>query len=407
MVLVLIAAGSFFESNGELARNQIGLSDMQQSARIAQRDIIRQIRMAGRGGLPLSLPPAAPGFAGRLLPTGAGVEVRNNTPDDVRIVAGDVTTPLVLEGTDILVVRGIFSGLIYQISPVAQNTVILDDVDNPTTGTIRVYDPNPILRIPQAMQALEDAVTEGRPEALLLISPLQDVYAMVEITGGTVIDTDPDDGRPIEIDLDFRIGGSTHANAYLTLSPGGGFPTTLRRVSAVGLVEEYRYYIREERAVPTDATSELRPRLTRGRFYPGTDLPWDGDAANLAVDIADNILDLQLALGVDTNGDLTLQNDDPSPAADDWLYDDDVDDPTDIAKWNGANPAAPPALFYIRISTLSRTERRDKGHVSPRIVAIEDRNYGESAAAGLSDAEMLARSYHRYLLTTTVDLRNL
>ena len=408
LALVLIGAGNLFEFNTELARVQMHLSDMQQSARIAQREVVGQLRMAGRGGLPVSLPAVgAAAFAGKLLPTGPAIEVVNDVADNTWIVAGDATSPLIVEGTDVLTLRGVFNSSVYQVSPVATATLILDDPNTPTTGTVKINDPNPVLRIPQALQALEDAIAAARPEALLLISPLQDVYAIVEITGGTVVTRDPDDNRPTEIDLDFRIGGSPTANGYLGLSPGGGFPTILRRVAAVGLVEEYRYFVREERAVPTDLNSELRPRLTRARFYPGSDLPWDGDGANLRVDVADNIVDLQLAFGIDTNADQVLQNDDPSPKDDDWLFDDATDDATDATKWNGTNPLAPPSFFYLRISTLTRAERRDRGHVSPAITTIEDNVYGESASGGLSDAEMLDRTFHRSLLTTTVDLRNL
>ncbi len=408
LALVLIGAGNLFEFNTELARVQMHLSDMQQSARIAQRDIVGLVRMAGRGGLPVSLPAVgAGGFAGKLLPTGPAIEIANDVADNTRIVAGDGTTPLIVEGTDVLTIRGVFNSSVYQVSPVATATLILNDPNNPTTGTVKINDPNPVLRIPQALRALEEAITTNRPEALLLISPLQDIYAIVEITGGTVVTRDPDDNRPTEIDVDFRIGGTATANGYLSLSPGGGFSTILRRVAAVGLVEEYRYFVREERAIATDANSELRPRLTRARFYPGTDLPWDGDDANLRVDVADNIVDLQLAFGIDTNADQVLQNDDPSPKDDDWLFDDPTDDASDATKWNGANPLAPPSLYYLRISTLTRSERRDRGHVSPAITTIEDNAYGESASGGLSDAEMLDRTFHRSLLTTTVDLRNL
>jgi hypothetical protein len=41
------------------------------------------------------------------------------------------------------------------------------------------------------------------------------------------------------------------------------------------------------------------PELVRARLYPNTNVAYDRDPANLAEVIADNVLDLQVALGVD------------------------------------------------------------------------------------------------------------
>jgi hypothetical protein len=63
-------------------------------------------------------------------------------------------------------------------------------------------------------------------------------------------------------------------------------------------------------------------------------------------------------------------------------------------------------LYYVRITTLARTDRLDPDYTSPPIEAIEDHVYNEPDLPADS-ASKLERSYRRRLLETVVDLRNL
>ena len=60
--LMLGAIASLFELSGRIAGVQTNLSGMQQSLRVGQYDMIRTIRMAGRGGLPRGNLPLARGL---------------------------------------------------------------------------------------------------------------------------------------------------------------------------------------------------------------------------------------------------------------------------------------------------------------------------------------------------------
>jgi len=104
--------------------------------------------------------------------------------------------------------------------------------------------------------------------------------------------------------------GSTATIAFTTvnvgnvpLSANGTFPANIKSVAYVGILEEYRFYVREVHAKPSDLTTEVNPRLSRARFYAGSDNPWNADPTNLYQDIAEGVLDLQIALGFDLNGD--------------------------------------------------------------------------------------------------------
>jgi type II secretory pathway pseudopilin PulG len=383
MVIVLIGLLALLEFNSRVAKAQVNVAGMQQSLRVAQAGMVRDLRMAGRGGLPSFRPPdpVDPNeYGGMFLPAGAALAVRNDVqPGDPPL--GGYGPAAVLPGTDVLTIRGVLSTTFYQVNPTSDGVI-------PNTGTasIIVRDTSPT-GVPQGTQALQQALTacdDGVcPEALLLVSALNDdIQAVVQLTGGQAVAGG--------VQINFTTAG-THGGDYLDLSPNGEFPSTFTAVAAVGILEEYRYYVRD---------SAPAPSLARARFYPGTETAYRDDTDNLIVDMADNILDLQVALGVDQNNDETIT--DAGDETDEWLFNDadDVDD--DTALWN--SPDRP--LYYLRITTLARTDRLDPRYVSPAIVAIEDRVYNEPTTPATED-EILARSYRRRQLRTVVDLRNL
>jgi len=79
---------------------------------------------------------------------------------------------------------------------------------------------------------------------------------------------------------------------------------------------------------------------------------------------------------------------------DDWMYNGE----------KNTNPLvfANSDLHYIRITTLARTDRRDKDYQAPTLVRVEDNKYDTSTFN--TDAE---RMYRRRTLRTVVDMRNL
>lgn len=383
MVVVLIGLLALLEFNSRVAKAQVNVAGMQQSLRVAQAGMVRDLRMAGRGGLPSYRPadPVNPArYAGMLLPAGAALAVRNDVKAADSPLGGFGSAAVVL-GTDILTIRGVLSTTFYQVNPTSDGDISAD--------SIIVRDVSPT-GVPQSTQALQDALTACNggvcPEALLLVSALNDdLQAVAQLTGGQVV--------PGGVQLTFTTGG-THGADYLQLSPNGAFSSDLRTVAAVGILEEYRYYVRD--AAPA-------PRLARARFYPGTETAYQDDTNNLIVDMADNILDLQLALGIDQNNDETIT--DTNDQNDEWLFnhESDPDPSANTALWNA--PDRP--LYYLRITTLARTDRLDPRYTSPAIQAIEDHVYDEPENPAANTDEYLERSYRRRQLSTVVDLRNL
>jgi prepilin-type N-terminal cleavage/methylation domain-containing protein len=444
MVLVSLVLGVAFElfnSTNKLSRAQLHQADLQQASRVAQRDLLRVARMAGRGGLP--------GYAvAGLNPASApasvtpAIEVRNNiTTADQRLVSGNATSPLVVAGTDVVTVRGHFTS----------GPVFVDSTDpsvfepNPLGGKITIASIGPT-GIPQNIAPLVDAVDEERPDAILIVSSLTDlIYGVAEIdpANSNIASYNPDPLVYSEVTIAYLHTGGFYASQYGLLSASGVFPDInvdhpdwlppreLSNVGMVALLEEYRYYVRD----PEDGTA---PRLSVGRFFPGTQIPHCPDCWQS--DIADNIFDLQVALGFDssfdgagsTNGffdfdpdntgddDIIVDGDLVAGATkglDDWLFND-AADTTNL----GAPPWTPlpasgtdpplfpsnqprPRLYYVRLSTLSLAGSADSGYQAPLVTNIEDNVYPTDADNPVNGDE--GRQKRRLLLTTIVDLRNI
>lgn len=372
MAEVMAVAYILFDVNTRIGRTQVQVADMQQNHRIAQHDLVRIVRMAGRGGLPQNL----------------AVLIDNNVPANTDVVS-DSGSPSIVEDTDVLRVRGVFTAPIYQVLalPGAGSLVLKKSGNTVTGGTIQISETT-ALGTPQPLDALKSI--GNRPEALLLVSAIDDtIFATVEVSSVTI------NGNVASVD--FKVGNT---NRYRTIAP---FPLALTSVSFAAVLEEYKYYVREDFAVSGDPTSEPAPKLSRARVYPGSDDVWDGAIANASVDIADNILDLQVALGFDVNNNDSIdENDDDS--IDEWRYNHKSDNKNDVA-WQGVPPGAL-RHFYTRLTTLARTDRPDQRYRDDPIQAIEDHDYSEPTVP--ADAtQMFDRQFRRRQVQTIVDMRNL
>jgi type II secretory pathway pseudopilin PulG len=398
-IIVLLGVLALFDFSNRLTRVQTNISDMQQSLRVAQNDSVRLIRMAGRGGLPLGN-----------VPNGTAVVVADNVANGTHV--GAASTPEVVPGSDVLTIRGVFASPSYQVDSENDAAFDLTPAAAPTNGTIHVLSKTPTGQIPQDLAALKDAVDKQRPEALLLVSgKSSDIWVVVELDPSNSNVTNPNDYT-----IAFKITGGTHTSDYLKLSSAGAgiFPPDLTNASFVGLLEEYRYYVRREHAIAGDQTSDLTPKLSRARVYPGTESPWDNDDANWQADIADNIFDLQVALGLDTKAmdptasacaAGTVKSDDKHCGIyesadgenDDWMYNGEAN--TNEALFINSN------LHYLRLTTVARADRRDKDYQAPTLVRVEDNKYDKPETTVFNSDE--ERMYRRRILRTVIDMRNL
>ena len=367
--MLTVGVLTLFDSSSLLSREQRRVAEMQQSNRVSQHEMSRFTRMAGRGGLPPNLAAA----------------FRNDAGPGDTIAIGQSSSPVVVRDTDVLILRGVFETL-FQTQGSSANLILDLASGTVTGGAVRVSNPSPS-GVPQDLQGLIDAVTDQRSEALIMVDGASDeTWAVVELNPQ---DARTDVSNPQDIWLAFRV-----AAKYQPLSAGGTFAPTMRTVASVGILEEWRYYVRAGREIPGDPTSRLQPTLGRDRFYPGTELPHPdpNDFSSLGSDLADGVIDLQLALGFDVDGDGLVLENNPPDKNDEW-----------VGNASG-DTALGGKLFYVRINTLARTTMVDLGHLSAPISDIEDHHYGETSTP--SAAKLEERRHRRRLLQSTIDLRN-
>jgi len=433
-VEILIAGAIVFDVHNRMAVIQTQITDMQQSLRISHYEMVRMLRMAGRGGLGAVFT-ADPGPPVRLV--GTVIDVRNNVEeaDDTNQVAVGTDQPRARPGTDILTVRGCITTSLYQI---AGNGIDFNMIDA-TTAQVTLSNPSP-LGIPQCLAPLAEQLPDNGGSGLsgpVVIGSSRDRSTFHVATdmqfassNGDPLDCS-DDAAPSTMTLTISFSANTFSpNAF---DPAMG-------PALICQLEEYRYYVRD---IESDigANTFQQPRLSRARMQPGTESPFANDATNLQLDIADGIFDLQAALGFDSDypsaspanpgtpgsfgddldnlgdDDLVFEGEDADEmAADDWLFNTPDDDPTALewrAHQNPVNSTNPVDLLYVRLTLAARTAKPDPQYVATDMDGIdgdgvdfiEDNDYTQ--APSLEMKEGLNRNYRRRVLATVVDLRNL
>ncbi len=417
--LVILGTLTLLDSSNRLAVNTLNRSEMQQTIRVVQRDMVQKVRMLGRGGMPSVLAANAPITPGLALPQGLAVSLRNNVGSGETAVVGGTNT--VLENTDVLTIRGVFNTPVYLIDYADETSFNYDGTTG--EGTVIVDATTPLGNLDQNLDALAEVIGDPGsgipagilPEAILLVSPFDErVFAVVELDVGNSQITVGGDGSRRAL-VAFRTIGGTHANDYSRLSSSGRFPENkLPVVGTLAILEEYTYYIRDMTplTVPSDSAWVPSHRLSRAQVYPGTVEPYESDANNLTVDIAENILDLQVAIGVDID-DSGVVEETADGTGDEWLFNSPsggADGPTD-APFSAAILADPSVnLRYLRLSTLARSESRAPNHISPIIQNIEDRDYVNDEQNDPSTDPAVYKGYRLYqraVLQTVAELRNM
>jgi len=384
-VLLALSILAVFDFNNRLFRVETHITDMQQSLRSAQYKLARQLRMAGRGGLPQD----------------KAIAVRNNVGlagTQGNILVGVGSSPLVARGTDVITLRGVMATPIYQVN--YSDATVFTAPAGTRPGKLVLTDPGPT-GVHQDLTPFQNLFASGTSDALIMVSPTGDqTYAVVEIdpVASSVVINRDGAGNVLSgnATLSYVWTGGTHTDAYQTLyNSAGGFPLT--RVAAVGILEEYRFYVRDVPQPAGAVGSATSPVLSMARVFPGSEEAYRDDAANnLSIDVADGVVDLQAALGIDTNGDGEVAGPGPGVTAanDEWQY----DDPADGALVG--------TLKYIRVSAVVRTQRPDQGYDAPPLAPLEDHDY-DNPPSPLNAAGGADRHYRRRLLQTVVDLRNL
>ena len=349
------------------------------------------------------------------------LSVRDNVGLDggsLQVAIGLADGPLAVAGTDILTVRGVFNSSIYQVDAAGGAVTLFDaggvptaDSSQATSGTIVVSSVSPTGG-PQPLEDLSATVSLGLGEALVLVSSVDEsIYGVVELdpTNSSVSST--------AITIAFRVTGGAYTGDYRELYASGNgvnpaLPENLSAIAWLGVLEEYRFYVRD---------ADPNPVLSMARMLPGTETPHGGDAS-AELDIAENVQQLQVALGfhsslgaaqTDQNGDGRTDEDDlvltetGDGNNDDWLFNGDGDNPA-VTPWvppwddDPATVGIPeqPELHYVRLTTVARVRSPAFDYTADVIPVLEN-----AEVDALNEEEQLR--YRRQLLQTIIDLRNI
>src|SRR5262249_10208677 len=152
-----------------------------------------------------------------------------------------LTNPRVLASTDVLTVRGVFSTPLYQVNSADAAAFSYDPATGTGTVTLSSTSPTGVSQPFDAVRApgsFEDAINNRRPEALILVSPVDDtVYgvAQLDYARSSLSGTYPNQTAQIAF---------TTTAPNVGLSAGGLFPAGLKNAAFLGILEEYRYYVR-------------------------------------------------------------------------------------------------------------------------------------------------------------------
>jgi prepilin-type N-terminal cleavage/methylation domain-containing protein len=326
--VLILGVLATFDLSSRVNRVQMSVADLQQSMRVAQNEVVKMARMTGRGGLPGN----------------QAILLANNVASGTKLVSTEPRSE-VLEGTDIIRVRGVISGSLYQIEYL-DGAVFGAPNASGDGGFVVVLEK--AAGVPQDLTALQKAAKVG--ETLVLVTPF-DTYFVVTPASAP---GDPTvfKGTLKGLRIDFN---HNDANGAL----GGVAVASQTAVAYLGVLEEYAFYVRK------DVTGNS-PKLARARLTPGMGTAYEGNPDNVIMDIADNIMDLQAVSTFVTPG-LGLPD--------------------------------------LRITTLARSERRDPGkYLGPLLPAtLEDHAYA-TAHAYNSDSQ---RRYRWRVVRSNVDMRNL
>jgi prepilin-type N-terminal cleavage/methylation domain-containing protein len=199
-------------------------------------------------------------------------------------------------------------------------------------------------------------------------------FTVADATGLSVGDrllvTDFETGRVVAVNsLDDVTGGvSVGTIAPITACPSIGVPGTgYAAGSLVVRAKVSRFYIDDVAGTPT---LMMDP---------------DGDGSAAAEPLAEGVEDLQVAVGVDVDGDGEVTED--GTTTDEWFY-------------NADGDSAPPAITTtpwraLRITVVARTLREPQVADSSTPPAVEDHTAGQPDR------------YRRRVLSTTIEIRNL
>jgi prepilin-type N-terminal cleavage/methylation domain-containing protein len=267
--IFIIGILNFLDTSSSLSKTESALADTQENVRYATYHLVRTARMLGGGAMPMVQDDGVGGLAW------ATAEVNSDPGNSVTTVIGSFSD--VLDGSDVITLRGFF-----EQSPffVVRTTVTVSG----STTTVVVSETGneeAFASVPATNPFLEKGIA---------FMGGQQQYAVGRVTSGALAGTAPN--RTLTLVADAG-PGTLYSNLNI---PTAGYPPNFP-VTRVGVLDTYVYYVRDDF------------QLVRVRAG-------DDGAGGTTIGpepVAVNIGGLQVALGLDTNGDFVVDTWAPAP----------------------------------------------------------------------------------------------
>jgi prepilin-type N-terminal cleavage/methylation domain-containing protein len=341
--IAMLGILAVFDASARINKSETDVADAQGSVRYGVYQMTRAIRMAGAGGLFVTqavLNHRDPQLSGINLVNSADADSFDNVEAGTTVVNLQNTAVPVRPGTDMIEVRGVLNSPLLGFDDDPANgcqpnggaCVGIVGVDVKSATNLGHVNDNPGNR-PQF--AAIDAYTAGATGAapmLVIVSSNIDLHSgcsaalpypqMLYNVGVLAAPTDLGGGLPTfgNVDFSYNAGGfrvieydNENPIDPATLS-GYAFPSGIANpLRTVGILDDFLFFI--------DNTDPSHPALAQGiRRGPAFDV----------VHVADDVEDMQVAYGVDLNGDNRISRfgapsppDDPDPDVSANLADDD------------------------------------------------------------------------------------
>jgi Tfp pilus assembly protein PilV len=313
-VVIVVAVAALFDRSNRMAKVETNVSDVQQSARYASYQVVRESRMAGAGGVPASDGGAQIGVTlsigtSTYHHSGSGLHLTNNVnaSTDSVFIAG---THHIKVGTDVLHFRGIISNAISDLG-----TSSFDS----TSGTLVIHSCTkfPDSSTPTTSPCYPDGINDVSPYAAFSSSTprlfeMSDVHGTVGIALLTAVTMGTDANGLANATLTLNLTGNNYATSLNKL---GTFNTYLTTPARGGILDDLLYFIDDGTAagktcVMTGTSSNAstnpgpcHPQLAAAQWASSgsgcTVTSDDPFACATVTPIADDIEDMQIAYGMD------------------------------------------------------------------------------------------------------------
>jgi prepilin-type N-terminal cleavage/methylation domain-containing protein len=371
MALVIVGFLSLLDTSARISKVQSALADTQESLRYTMAYMVRFARMAGTGGMPAVTPTSF---------TPGAVAVQDNVSAGTKIGGLDV-----LPQTDVLELRGSFFGPMLDVAPALGGSY---NYTGPT-GTVTVPGTS-FLDEPQDTSSLSAAISDEKVVPVLFASIQRNLLGVddgrsrvVPAYGTALLSADSGGGTFV-----FTTTGGTDTAAFLALNPGGAYPAGMTDVLRMAVIKDLRFFVANDPGTGV-------PTLYLNDAFTGSTQP-----------LASDVVDLQVALGCDRDGNGVLTENRATSGGDEWLFNNDRGTTAETyADKFSATDTVPLAAYLaeMRLTLVSRAPAPESDFVQRPI----DNEDGRDILADPAYLGVPVQHYRYRSLTERIKLRSI